>query len=101
MENSKKIGPGPAEHAQRVLTKNVMAKELEMLKEKEQSRRGAVMDKVDYAKVMKVEPDWLDQQCDKVFAALEGLTLSQKLGVVGQVSDYLQQEHVAGENDDN
>lgn len=27
MENSKKIGPGPAEHAQRVLTKNVIAKE--------------------------------------------------------------------------
>ncbi len=52
--------------------------------------------KVKYAKIMKVEPDWLDQQCDKVFAVLEELPLSQKLGIIGQVSDYLQQEHVDG-----
>ncbi len=54
------------------------------------------MSKVNYAKIAKVEPDWLDLQCDKVFATLKGLKLSQKLAVIGQVSDYLQQEHIDG-----
>ncbi len=39
MEESKKIGPGPAEHARRVLTKNVIAKEIEIFKEKETEPR--------------------------------------------------------------
>lgn len=43
MEKSKKIGPGPTEHAQRVLTKNVMAREIEMLKEKETEPQGRAM----------------------------------------------------------
>lgn len=46
MEESKKIGPGPAEHAQRVLTKNVMAREMQMLKEKETEPQRAMKNEV-------------------------------------------------------
>ena len=45
MNNSKKIGPGPAEHAQRVLTKDVIAKEIEMLKKKETEPQERVKSK--------------------------------------------------------
>jgi len=35
-------------------------------------------------------PDWLDQQCDKVFKSLKGLSDNEQLIVIEQVQDYIQ-----------
>ena len=50
------------------------------------------MSKVDYTKIKKSEPDWLDQQCTKIYDALDGLSLEQRIGIIEQVLDYLRME---------
>ncbi len=57
-------------------------------------RDYALANKQNYAKLMKVDYNWLDLQCDKILATLEEFTLAEKLGIIGQVSDYLVQKHV-------
>ena len=52
------------------------------------------MSEIDYTKLVEVETDWLDQQCAKVYDALDGLSLEQRLEVVEQVLDYLRMEGV-------
>jgi len=48
------------------------------------------MDK--WSQLSRKNPDWLDIQCNKVFDALQGLSLDQKNGVIEQVQDYLRME---------
>lgn len=41
----------------------------------------------------KHKPDWLDLQCDKVFESLKDIdSIYDKLSVIQQVLDYLQQD---------
>ena len=42
--------------------------------------------------IAEYKPDWLDEQCNKVFNALGHLPLNERIGVVDQVQDFLRQE---------
>ncbi len=48
--------------------------------------------KVNYAEIMKFEPDWLNLRCNEVLDVLGKCTLAEKLGIIGEVADCLQQD---------
>lgn len=52
------------------------------------------------SELKELKPDWVDKQCDKVFAALDGFSLDDKLSVIEQVQDYLRMEEASGVEDD-
>ena len=53
---------------------------------------------MDLPDVSERKPDWLDKQCTKISAALDGLTIRQKLAVIEQTMDYLRMEEADTEN---
>ncbi len=48
-----------------------------------------------FEKAQRHEPDWLDQQCEKVSDVLGSLSTKDKISVLEQVIDYLQMDLAA------